>query len=403
MKSSTLALTRRKEAKLFLHPLALALRPWLRRIAHGALSLRLPSGDVLEARGGPGPEARVVLHDWRALRRLLLQGAIGFAEGFVAGEWTTPDLVALLRFGALNAPALEGLSGHAAHRLFNRLRHWRRGNTRRGSRRNIVSHYDLGNDFFALWLDPTLLYSSALFENSAATLEQAQQHRLARIVALLDLRGGESILEIGCGWGALALRLAQAGAGAVTGLTLSPAQLDFAQKRCAGAPVDLRLQDYRDLAGSFDRVVSIEMIEAVGETYWPTYFDKIAQVLRPGGTALIQAITIDEPRFEAYRAQPEFIQRHIFPGGFLPTKTAIAEQAARAGLKLIGVETFGLSYARTLAEWRARFEARWPEIAALGFDAKFRRLWTYYLCYCEAGFLAGVTDVGFYLLQKPGT
>lgn len=402
MKSPTIALTERKRAKLFLHPLALALRPWLDGIAHGALSLRLPSGDLLEARGGPGPEVSLVLNDWRAVRRLFLKGGIGFADAFVAGEWTTPDLVALLCFGALNAPALAGLSGNPAHRLFSRLRHRLRGNTRRGSRRNIVSHYDLGNDFFSLWLDPTLLYSSALFEAGAATLEEAQEYRLAHIVELLELRGGEKILEIGCGWGALALRLGQAGAGAVTGLTLSPAQLDFARKRCAGAPVDLRLQDYRDVAGTFDRIVSIEMIEAVGEIFWPIYFGKIEQVLRPGGTALIQAITIDETRFEAYRARPDFIQRHIFPGGFLPTKTAIAEQAARAGLNLVRTEAFGLSYARTLAEWRARFEARWPEIAALGFDARFRRLWTYYLCYCEAGFREGVTDVGFYLLQKPG-
>jgi cyclopropane-fatty-acyl-phospholipid synthase len=402
MKSLTLALTGQEKARLFLQPLALPLRPWLTRIAHGALKLRLPSGALLEARGGPGPEASLVLHDWRALRRLLLKGGIGFAEGFVAGEWTTPDLVALLRLGASNAPALEGLAGSPPHRLLNRLRHRLRGNTRRGSRRNIVSHYDLGNAFFSLWLDPTLLYSSAWFEDGAATLERAQADRLERMVALLDLRGGDSILEIGCGWGALALRLAQSGAGAVTGVTLSPAQLAVARKRCAGRPVDLRLQDYRDVSGTFDRVVSIEMIEAVGDAYWPVYFRKIAEVLRPGGTALIQAITIDERRFDAYRGRPDFIQRHIFPGGFLPTKTAIAEQAARAGLKLIRVQPFGGSYARTLAEWRARFQARWPEIAALGFDEKFRRLWTYYLCYCEAGFHEGVTDVGFYLLQKPG-
>jgi cyclopropane-fatty-acyl-phospholipid synthase len=401
MKSLTLSRTEWKRPKRFPHPLVLALRPWLARIAHGGLRLRLPSGDLIEARGGPGPEASLVLNDWRALRRLLLQGEIGFAEGFVAGEWTTPDLVALLGFGALNAPALKGLSGNPAHRLLNRMRHRLRANSRRGSRRNIVSHYDLGNAFFALWLDPTLLYSSALFEPGAETLEQAQEARLSRIVALLDLRGGEEILEIGCGWGGLALRLAEAGAGAVTGLTLSPAQLEYAQRRCAGAPVELRLQDYRDVGGSFDRVVSIEMIEAVGEGYWPAYFGKIAEVLRPGGTALIQAITIDERRFESYRAKSDFIQRHIFPGGFLPTKAAIAEQAARAGLKLVRTENFGRSYARTLGQWRARFEARWPEIAALGFDAKFRRLWTYYLCYCEAGFLQGVTDVGLYLMQKP--
>ena len=400
MKSPTLALTEPKRAKPFLHPLALALRPWLDRIAHGALSLRLPSGDLLEARGGPGPEVSLVVNDWRALLRLLLKGGIGFADAFVAGEWTTPDLVALLCFGALNAPALAGISGNPAHRLVSRLRHRLRGNTRRGSRRNIFSHYDLGNDFFSLWLDPTLLYSSALFEVGAATLEEAQEHRLAHIVELLELRGGEKILEIGCGWGALALRLAQEGAGAVTGLTLSPAQLDFARKRCAGAPVELRLQDYRDVAGTFDRIVSIEMIEAVGEIFWPIYFGKIEQVLRPGGTALIQAITIDETRFEAYRARPDFIQRHIFPGGFLPTKTAIAEQAARAGLNLVRTETFGLSYARTLAEWRDAFRQKLSSVRAQGFDDRFLRTWEFYLSYCEAGFRVNNINVMQFTLEK---
>jgi cyclopropane-fatty-acyl-phospholipid synthase len=399
MKSISLAPPERKAP--FAHPMRLALRPWLDGIAHGTLRLRLPNGEMLEARGGPGPDASLALNDWRAVRRLLLQGEIGFAEGFVAGDWTTPDLVALLRLGALNSPEITGLTGGIAHRIATHLRHWLHGNTRRGSRRNIVSHYDLGNDFFALWLDSTLLYSSALYDDRATTLEQAQQNRLARILALMDLRGGEHVLEIGCGWGALALHLAQAGAGAITGLTLSPSQLEVAQKRCASAPVELRLQDYRDVAGTYDRVVSIEMIEAVGEAWWPTYFGKIAEVLRPGGTALIQAITIDESRFDDYRARPDFIQRHIFPGGFLPTKTAIAEQTARAGLRVVRTESFGLSYAQTLADWRARFDARWSEIAALGFDERFRRLWTYYLCYCEAGFLEGATDVGFTLLQKP--
>jgi cyclopropane-fatty-acyl-phospholipid synthase len=381
--------------------MVLALRPWLDGIAHGLLRLRLPNGETLEARGGPGPEASLALNNWRAVRRLLLQGEIGFGEGFVAGDWTTPDLVALLRLGALNTPDIEGLSGGFAHRIATQLRHWLNGNSRRGSRRNIIGHYDLGNAFFALWLDDTLLYSSGLYDESATTLEQAQQNRLARILALMDLRGGEHVLEIGCGWGALAQRLALAGAGSVTGLTLSPSQLEVAQKRCAGAPVELRLQDYRDVAGSYDRVVSIEMIEAVGEAWQPAYFAKIAEVLRPGGTALIQAITIEDSRFDDYRARPDFIQRHIFPGGFLPTKTTIAEQAARAGLRVAATEYFGLSYARTLADWRARFEARWPEIEALGFDERFRRLWTYYLSYCEAGFLEGATDVGFTLLRKP--
>lgn len=381
--------------------LALALQPWLDKIAHGRLTLRLPSGKSFEVHGGDGPEASLFLHNWRALRRLLLQGDIGFAEGYFAGDWSTPDLVALLRFGAVNAPRLDGLAGSLAHRLTNRLRHWRRNNSKAGSRTNIMSHYDLGNEFFALWLDPSMLYSSALHQTGTETLEEAQQIKLARIAALMDLQGGEDILEIGCGWGALAFHLAQFNPASLVGLTISPAQLKFAQDRCVGTSADLRLQDYRDVEGRFDRVVSVEMIEAVGEAYWPVYFGKIAQALRPGGSALIQAITIDEGRFDAYRSSPDFIQRFIFPGGFLPTKTSIAEQAALAGLELVKSEAFGLSYARTLAEWRNRFEMRWPEIAKLGFDEKFRRLWTYYLSYCEAGFLEGATDVGFYLMRKP--
>ncbi len=402
MKSISLPQSDESKTPFFMHPLALALRHLLDKVTHGSLSMRLPSGETLEAQGEPGPDATLVVKEWRALRRMILQGDIGLADGFIAGEWTTSDLVSLLRFGALNTPVLEGLYGNFAHRLFNRLRHRLRGNSRRGSRRNIISHYDLGNDFFAEWLDESMLYSSALYGPGVDTLEDAQQNRLTRISDFMNIRGGEDVLEIGFGWGALAHHLAQSGAASVTGLTLSPAQLAFAQQRCAGAPVELRLQDYRDVTGQFDCVVSIEMIEAVGEAYWPQYFGKIAEVLRPGGCALIQAITIDETRYENYRETPDFIQRHIFPGGFLPTKSIIAEQALAAGLTLEKTETFGLSYARTLADWRVRFEARWPQIEAQGFDEQFRRLWDYYLCYCEAGFTEGATDVGFYLLRKSG-
>ncbi|MCI4678354.1 cyclopropane-fatty-acyl-phospholipid synthase family protein [Rhodoblastus acidophilus] len=390
------------------HPLVFVLRRLLDRLQAGRLSVRLPSGARIDAAGAaPGPEAALHIQDWRAFRRLLLRGDIGFAEGYVAGDWTSPDLVALIRLAAANSPAMGHVAaGASLHRLSNFFLHRARKNSRRGSRRNIMSHYDLGNDFFRLWLDETMLYSSGLWDEATVSLEQAQGKKLARIGRWLDLEGGENILEIGCGWGALAAHLAQAGAGHILGLTLSPAQLSFARERLArerlDSAVELRLQDYRDVSGAFDRVVSIEMIEAVGEAYWPRYFKKIAEALKPGGKALIQAITIDEARFEDYRARPDFIQRHIFPGGFLPTRSVIAEQAARAGLRLAGAESFGLSYARTLAEWRHRFEKRWADIEALGFDAKFRRLWTYYLCYCEAGFLEQATDVGFFLLEKSG-
>ena len=391
--------------KFTLDPRLALMRSLLRRIGAGHLHMALPSGAVLHSADYPGPEASVQIHRLRALRRLLLGGDIGFAESFVDGDWSSPDLVALLRFGAANRGLVDtGLAGSPLARLFNRLAHGWNANSRRGSRRNIMRHYDLGNEFFALWLDPSMLYSSALWLDEAMSLEEAQQAKLDRITQLLGLTGGEDVLEIGCGWGALAQRLAEAGAH-VVGLTLSPAQLAFARARIADSgqaeKVDLRLQDYRDVDGAFDRIVSIEMIEAVGEAFWPAYFGQIARRLKPGGRALIQAIVIDDQRFETYRARPDFIQRHIFPGGFLPCDAAVRAQAQGAGLRVASVERFGLSYAETLREWRRRFEARWPEIEALGFDEKFRRLWTYYLCYCEAGFREGATDVRFYLLESP--
>lgn len=388
-------------------PLGFLVHRLAARLQSGRLCVRLPSGAGIAAEGAaPGTEAALHLHNWRALARVLSRGAIGFAEGYVAGEWSSPDLVALLRLAAANSRGLGPVaSGAGLHRFLNLFRHRARRNSRRGSRRNIMSHYDLGNDFFRLWLDDSMLYSSGVWDEATTSLERAQAGKLARIAQWLDLQGGEDILEIGCGWGALAAHLARAGDCRVLGLTLSPAQLSHARERLAreglDGAVELRLQDYRDVAGVFDRVVSIEMIEAVGEAYWPHFFQKVAGVLKPGGKALIQAITIDEARFDAYRARPDFIQRHIFPGGFLPTGSVIAEQAALAGLRLARRQSFGLSYARTLAEWRRRFEQRWPDIQTLGFDEKFRRLWTYYLCYCEAGFLEQATDVGFFLLEKP--
>jgi cyclopropane-fatty-acyl-phospholipid synthase len=406
--SSQAPLERTRQGRFFASPHAHVLRGLLSRLQVGRLVVQLPSGEILEARGPvSGPEAHLHIVDHRALRRLISRGDVGLAEGFIEGDWTSPDLVAVMRLAAANSPYIGAfVSGSPVFRLLNRLQLRFKANSRRGSRSNIMSHYDLGNEFFQLWLDPTLLYSSALWHEDTPDLENAQQNKLARIVEALGIRGGEDVLEIGCGWGALARRLVEAGAGRVTGLTLSPAQLAYAQNSLAGAEgsekVELRLQDYRDVCGQFDRVVSIEMIEAVGEAYWPAYFGKIAQVLKSGGRALIQAITIEDSRFEDYRARPDFIQRHVFPGGFLPCPSAMAQQAARAGLRLVSVENFGLSYAKTLAEWRERFEARRDEVAAQGFDERFQRLWTYYLCYCEAAFREKATDVGFYLLEKTG-
>ncbi len=375
-------------------------------IRYGRLRLIFPDGGDVEFCGAEhGPEASLTLHRWRAIFRAARGGGLGMGEAFLVGDWSSPDLTAFIRLAARNLDAFdESIRGSRALTFLNRLRHGLRRNSKRGSRRNIEFHYDLGNDFFRVWLDRAMIYSSALWQEGDPDLETAQQRKLDRIAGLLRLSGGESVLEIGCGWGALAAHLAERGA-KVTGLTLSPSQLKFAREmvseRGLQDRVDLRLQDYRDASGGFDRVVSIEMIEAVGESYWPSYFGAIRERLKPGGVAVLQCITIAEERYESYRAETDFIQKHIFPGGFLPSKTLLAEQVRRAGLRLTGRQCFGPSYARTLAEWRRRFDARWSCIEAQGYDQRFRRLWDYYLCYCEAGFLAEVIDVGIYTIERP--
>jgi cyclopropane-fatty-acyl-phospholipid synthase len=272
-----------------------------------------------------------------------------------------------------------------------RVRHWLNGNSRAGSKRNIMAHYDLGNDFYKLWLDPSMSYSSALYRAvDGGDLESAQRAKYRRILRRLKAEPAESVLEIGCGWGGFAELAVEEGL-KVTGLTLSPAQLAWAQKRVPDA--DLRLQDYRDTKEQFDHIVSIEMFEAVGERWWPTYFKTIAKSLKPGGRAVVQSITIRDDLFAEYRKGTDFIQQYVFPGGMLPSRSAFRAAAAKQGLTVHGEYAFGEDYARTLAEWRVAFEAKWPEIAALGFDENFRRLWRMYLCYCEAGFLAGNVDV----------
>lgn len=380
------------------------LRRLLNCVEHGRLVVRTPEGVTLERQSGrPGPEGVLVLHRWRAIRRMLAGGDVAFAEAYVEGEWSTPDLVALLELAAVNIDGIDrAAAGSTPVRFLHRLRHMLRANSRRGSRRNIAFHYDLGNDFYRLWLDPGMLYSSALYEKPTDTLEEAQENKLRRIGELLDLSPGQSVLEIGCGWGALAARMASAGA-LVKGITLSAEQLAHArtlgEKNGLSESMRFELEDYRDTGGSFDRVVSIEMFEAVGEQYWPTYFDTLRRLLKGDGHAVLQIISIDESRFDGYRRGADFIQRHIFPGGMLPTGTIIRRLAQEHGFSLVSAENFGGSYALTLAEWHKRFQRNWPAIQRLGFDQRFRRLWEYYLAYCEAGFRAGTIDVGLYVLK----
>jgi cyclopropane-fatty-acyl-phospholipid synthase len=381
--------------------------PLLRRIVgrfeYGSLAIDLPSGERLVLAGKRhGHNAHVAVRKWRALARITFSGDIGFAESLAARECASDDLKTLVLWAIENTSSANAVGdGLWASRMVSRIRHGIRANTRRNSRRNISAHYDLGNDFYAAWLDPDMNYSSGIYGSEGMTLAQSQSAKIERISELLEMGGGERVLEIGCGWGALAKHLSTHHRCHFTGLTLSERQQRHARGRLRGleGAADIRLEDYRDVEGTFDRIVSIEMMEAVGEAYWPVYFNKLASLLVRNGVAVLQAITIDECRYEGYRRRPDFIQLNIFPGGMLPTKSIIAEQAGRAGLELTRSEHFGESYARTLADWRQRFHAAWPEISKAGFDERFRRLWDYYLVYCEAGFEAGWLDVGLYQLR----
>ncbi|VTU18271.1 Cyclopropane-fatty-acyl-phospholipid synthase [Variovorax sp. PBL-H6] len=396
-------------AALATRPLRHLMTRLLRRLHFGTLSVELPDGERLEGRGAaPGPHASVVLHRWRPLLRLLLQGDIGLARSYRDGDWSSPDLAALLASGLHNESSWAGsleaaLPAHWLHRLH----HLARRNTRRGSRENIAFHYDLGNDFYGKWLDQELIYSSALYTRGDEPLEAAQAAKLDRILDLLALEADASVLEIGCGWGALAVAMARRHRARVTGLTLSLEQLTHARRRAVdeglATRLDLRLQDYRDVGGQYDRIVSIEMLEAVGESYWPLYFNTLRRRLKPDGVAVLQVITIADAHFDRYREAADFIQRFIFPGGMLPPEAALHAHAQRAGMVLEKALSFGESYAATLVEWRERFLRAWPDIEKLGFDASFRRLWEYYLCYCEAGFRAGRVDVGLYRLKFPAS
>jgi cyclopropane-fatty-acyl-phospholipid synthase len=381
------------------------LQRYLPHPAAGSLRIETPAGDRIELRAAAeGPEATLCIERWRCLWRLATAGEVGFAEAYIDGDWTTPDLTQLLAWALRNEERLTSATkGPWVSRLAGRLAHALHANTKRGSRRNIAAHYDLGNKFYERWLDRGMSYSSALFTDARQSLEAAQEAKLDRIISLLDIRGGEDVLEIGFGWGGVLERLNNRHDCKIIGLTLSIKQLAYATERLAksglGRTYDLRLQDYRDVGGKFDRIVSIEMLEAVGENYWPTYFTKLRDCLKPSGTCVLQTITIAEDRFDTYRKTPDFIQRHIFPGGMLPTKSVVRHEAERAGLATVEQDSFGMSYAQTLHEWRRRFIEAWPKIETLGFDARFRRMWNYYLAYCEVGFLGGAVDVTLFKLR----
>ena len=374
------------------------------RRADGRLHLTLPSGASAVIGNRPGVEASLTLLSYGVFWKSLRRGSIGFADSVIAGECESSDLPALFRYFIDNKSTL-----HTAGRGYFRVRkpdrafHAQRANTHDGSARNIAAHYDLGNAFYRLWLDASMTYSSGIYVQPDVTLEAAQQAKIARVLAALELQAGHRLLEIGCGWGALTAAAAQQGA-IVTGLTLSREQFQASVERLRSldlhGALDIRIEDYRDAAGTFDRIASIEMIEAVGEENWPRYFATLYDRLAPGGTAVLQAITIDAALYETYRRKADFIQRYIFPGGMLPTEGLMQQHAHAAGLTFERVETFAASYVLTLIEWRRRFHAAWPQIQALGFDERFRRTWDYYLAYCQAGFERGTIDVGIYRLRK---
>jgi cyclopropane-fatty-acyl-phospholipid synthase len=379
----------------------------MRRLQHGTLDVRLPDGSHARFGNGQAPRAAIELHDFEVCRAALKSGDIGFAESFIDGHWHTPDLAALLRVFIANREQVEAVVyGSWWGSLLHRVKHWRNRNSRRGSAKNIHAHYDLGNEFYRLWLDESMSYSSAWFEGQPERpLAEAQAAKVRRALDAARVQPGARVLEIGCGWGGLAEVAARDYGAQVNGVTLSREQLAWAQARLVRASVDhlaqMRLQDYRDIAdGPYDAVVSIEMFEAVGREYWPSFFAALTRNLKPGAHACLQSITIRDDLFDRYVRSSDFIQQYIFPGGLLPSVREFHKAAAQAGLDVIDTFAFGADYAETLRRWRAKFLAELPRIAPLGFDARFVRIWEFYLAYCEAAFDTGNTNVVQFTLRR---
>ena len=374
---------------------------------HGAVTVILPNGRTRTV-GDPstGEHSVLRLNNFKVITETMRRGTVGFASAYMNGDIEVDDLTALFRFFLQNRDMFEqanpGLFRKAAGDLHY---HLTRRNTLEGSRKNIAEHYDLGNDFYGQWLDPSMTYSSAIFLSGDQSLEEAQREKYRRVADMAGVKPGSSVLEIGCGWGGFAETVARDYKANLRGITLSAEQLKYGQERLQRQGLDefatLVFEDYRHTEDQFDHIGSIEMIEAVGEDNWPSYFQTVHDRLKPGGTAAIQAITINEADFDGYRSGPDFIQRYIFPGGMLLTKTVMKDFGDKYNLVLENVDTFRLSYAKTLKLWRERFLERWPMIAPLGYDEEFKRKWVYYLSYCEAGFTEGSIDVGIYQYRRP--
>ena len=376
------------------------------RIRRGTLDVTLPDGRLIRFGGAePGPAAAMTIHSYRFAWRLMKGGDIGIAEAYLRKEWDTPDLTQFLYIFCINHDLISPLfEQKTAMRVVQTLQHWFRRNTRAQAKRNIFAHYDIGNTFYKSWLDSSMTYSSALFEDGTSDLTAAQQNKYRRLAVAINLQPDQTVLEIGCGWGGFAEFAAKTYGVKLVGLTISQEQRDFALKRIFDAGlserVEIRFQDYRDERDQYDRIASIEMIEAVGEQFWPNYFSQLRDRLLPGGLAGIQAITIRDSMFQKYRREVDFIQRYVFPGGMLPPPAVLKSLGDRFGVPVIRERIFGQDYARTLATWRNNFRQAWPNLKPLGFDERFRRLWEYYLAYCEAGFLSGNIDVRQVIFAK---
>jgi cyclopropane-fatty-acyl-phospholipid synthase len=383
--------------------LALSIASYMRR---GSIEVQLPDGRKLLFEGAEsGPAAKMVVHDFGFAWRLLRGGDLGIAESYLRGEWETPNLTEFLYLFCVNVEMMQAiLRGKPLVRWAQLFQHWLNRNTRRQARKNIHAHYDLGNEFYRAWLDPTMTYSSALFDQDSTDLSVAQLRKYESLAQQIGLKPGQNVLEIGCGWGGFAEYAAKTHGANVTGLTISKEQHDYARKRLFEAgladKVAIKMQDYRDETGIYDRIVSIEMIEAVGEQFWPDFFRQMRDRLAAGGIAGIQAITIQERFFLNYRREIDYIRRYVFPGGMLPSPAILKSLGVRFGIPLVGEKVFGDDYARTLSVWRDRFRDAWPSLVPLGFDERFRRLWEYYLAYCEAGFRSRNIDVRQMIFAK---
>ncbi len=377
------------------------------KLNSGRIDFCLPDGRVFRAQGKkPGRAVELVIHNPDTFARLIREGDLGFSDAYLDGWWSVSDLQGFMDLLLdNNEEVFNGFPGMGLVRFYERLRHWLHRNTRAQAKKNITYHYDLGNEFYAKWLDASMTYSSALFRTGQEDLSKAQRAKYASVIDQMGVKPGDHVLEIGCGWGGFAEYAAGERGLRVTGLTISRAQYDYAVARMKKAglsdKVEIVMRDYRDEMGTYDGIASIEMFEAVGEKFWPTFFSTVRERLKPGAKATLQIITVSNAQFETYRKGVDFIQKHIFPGGMLPSEKALISQIKLAGLRRIGSIEFGQSYSQTLRRWHETFNAKWDEISAMGFDERFYRMWNYYLTSCAASFQGGNCDVTQVTLSRP--